>query len=551
MQLAKQSWKAGAYNPDIDGLKKLVDALRQLSRIGDALSLKVKATSCAPWVAAFIQWCIGVNPSVYMENGRSVIEQPSSRITLIASTDSNCPCLEITVQKSLGSPSELISAAGDKHCEMRMVSIERYGQWLLQELDMDSGIIWRTTMQALPYCLKLVLRCLRVSKVKSCIKLRQIKQLLNPPCVEEEEILEMIPCPFPNDSIISAMLSRVLNSSQVIELISLKDGLLVTDLPFVKKYIDGRKKSCTRTPCRCSNICKGDNGGNFLRRLSYILADVLALSLFDFPETLLVALRGGISQVSTFRNAVFSILKQSQSEPVVCPITEILQYAVRLVGHDVDNMNNRVISSFRGQVVYLKIFESNRLEKRGYLMINWAPGLLQYDGENYSSGLSEPLSNLHQDTLSSQGSLTVNIPRNLVPGQRLVWQVSPGDDILLINMGIQDSIHGLRHISKTPFRVLLNLEYSFFMETCPHPSDSELAQPNNLLTYTGPLEPFRSGEDDHHPGQINVIAVKDNDGLRILSLASGSYQPYVIQRGAYLACCVDICQRIGCQTIVC
>ncbi|MCJ1239273.1 hypothetical protein MMC14_007267 [Varicellaria rhodocarpa] len=51
----RQEWRGGEFIPDIDGLTKLVDALRQLSRIGNALSLKVKATCCTPWVAAFIQ----------------------------------------------------------------------------------------------------------------------------------------------------------------------------------------------------------------------------------------------------------------------------------------------------------------------------------------------------------------------------------------------------------------------------------------------------------------------------------------------------------------
>ena len=563
---ARISLVGSNYVPDLDGLRKLVEALGQLSRIGNASSLKLKATGCIPWVAAFIQWCIGLAPSIYSENGRSIIEQPTSRITLIANSNSRTTSgLEIAIQDSLGSPADLISTGEIQQRGSRMVTIERYGQWLLQYLDLDTGIPHRAAIQALPYCLKQVIRFLRISRIREFDRSEMgtrewgTHRQSDPRFIEEKEILGAVPCPFPKDSVISAMLSRMLGSSQKIELLSLKDGLLITDLPLVESYINDLRRKCTCTPCSYSDHsskCERDHGASFFNAISPIIAHILALSLFDFPEALLIHLRGQRSAVTTLDNAVISIFEQGRSEPVICPAGEILQLALSLVGHDVEDdfrFNQWVISSFKGQVVYPKIFETQCLEKRGYLMISWAPGLLQYDGESYSRGVSETLSTLMPDTLSHHGSETVNIPRNLVPDQKLVWQVSRGDNILHVNMGIQDTINGLRHISKTPFRVLLNLAHSFMLETCPHPSDSPLAKTYPWLQYTGPLNPYCIEESDskNDPHMISVAAVEGNDGLRMLCLTHSHPAPFVIRRDACLTCCIDICQRTGYPLIIC
>ena len=524
----------------------------------------MKATYCTPWVAAFVQWCIGVGPTIYMNNERLVIEQPTSNITLIAITGGEGPSLEISIYESLGSPTELISAGDYMQCGSRMVTIERYGPWLLEDCGLDSGLALRATSQALPYCLKHIAQSLRLSKLRWYEMSEDVLKTEQQPfigLIKEKELLEKVPCPFPKDSIISAILSRMLRSTQTIGLVSLKDGLVIIELPLVDLYVRDLRKNCSCSNCKCSgesSDCKNDHKSGFLRTLSIIAADILALSLFDFPESLLVSLSGCRPQSRTLEEAVFSILKQDQNENVICLTTEILHHALSLIGHDVDHdisLKEWVISSFRGQVVYPKIFETQYLEIKGYLTLNWAPGLLQYNGEKYSRGVSESLPNLQEDSLDSldsQVSLKVDIPRNLVSDQKTAWQIGLRDDFLLINMGIQNSTTGLRHISKSPFKALLNIGHSLLLETCPHPSEVAITEPNAMLQYTGPLEPFRPpGEEVRPSTPIGIVAVKGNNGLRMLSLACGSQTPFVIRRGACLSCCIELCLRTGFQMIVC
>lgn len=37
-----------SHAPRIDGVSKLVDAFRQLDRLGDAIAITIRTTSCAP-----------------------------------------------------------------------------------------------------------------------------------------------------------------------------------------------------------------------------------------------------------------------------------------------------------------------------------------------------------------------------------------------------------------------------------------------------------------------------------------------------------------------
>ena len=155
-------------------------------------------------------------------------------------------------------------------------------------------------------------------------------------------------------------------------------------------------------------------------------------SIYNFRDSRLIRtetfdlvlyLSGCRNEIRTLENVISSILTQDRSKPVICQISGLLHHALGLIGHDVDydvRAKAWVVSSFRGQVAYPKIFETHFLEKRGYLTISWAPRLLQYDSERHSKGVSETLPNLQSDTLGSQDNMKVNIPRNLVQAQKLV-----------------------------------------------------------------------------------------------------------------------------------
>ena len=67
--------------PQQQELALLVDALRQIGRLGDAIQVTVTVIRCAPWVTAFIKWSLGMPPSIISAKGISLLEQADCNIT--------------------------------------------------------------------------------------------------------------------------------------------------------------------------------------------------------------------------------------------------------------------------------------------------------------------------------------------------------------------------------------------------------------------------------------------------------------------------------------
>jgi hypothetical protein len=154
-------WKRAKYYPDPDGIAKLVEAYRQLSRIGDATSLQLKAGACAPWVIAFTKWCLGIFPTIQLEDGTTILEQSPSSVTVIASK--SCPSLEIRIYRELHSPADLITAKLVPESWMGMVSLAKYWHWLRQEYDFGPDLTTRFLAEVLHYALHQTVALLHTS----------------------------------------------------------------------------------------------------------------------------------------------------------------------------------------------------------------------------------------------------------------------------------------------------------------------------------------------------------------------------------------------------
>ena len=69
--------------PSKSSLQDLVLALSELGRIGELQSTEIKLKpEQLPWTGAFIQWCLGVSPSIRTSSGKSLSLQQDSPVTL-------------------------------------------------------------------------------------------------------------------------------------------------------------------------------------------------------------------------------------------------------------------------------------------------------------------------------------------------------------------------------------------------------------------------------------------------------------------------------------
>jgi hypothetical protein len=166
-------------------------------------------------------------------------------------------------------------------------------------------------------------------------------------------------------------------------------------------------------------------------KLSEFAADVLLLSPFESPQRLLVY--NCNHRTSDFSYEIRQVL--TTGKPNTVPLRSVLQAALSVVGHDVaDDLKQDlwVLSCYKGQAVYPKLFETHRVLDPGYLTLSLAPGILRYDGEVYSKAIGDRGAGqtLDYPRPNDMATKAVNQFINLVPDQRLVWRVTREDGFL-------------------------------------------------------------------------------------------------------------------------
>lgn len=555
-----------SHAPRIDGISKLVDAFRQLERLGDAIDITIRTTSCAPWVMAFTRWCLGVPPSTILPDGKALLDQPNSRMTLFTHHDVKASGFEISVHRSIGSPADLLKIEGTERLAAPsrpgMITMECFGQMRCQEMGGEGSFAYRAMCEALPYALKQSCKLLQpMTRANDFNNVGIVGAEQRDP---ETEALARLASehrgqPFPNDVVISNILTRVLNSQSQQNLQCLDDGRLISDLPLVHLHLLGLAKFCVCEQCRDQPYKERCEKDVFLSHISRYAADILALSIFESPEMLLVSPPNGHDDASCiFLKAVHYVVRSGK--PAVCAIRKILGRARTLVGHTDFDEKRWVISCYKGQTVYPSIFETRDIYQPGYLMLCWAPGLLFFDGEVYKKGIDtgHRYSKEYRhttDSVSIQSSRPVLEPLNLVPNMRMEWKVVPCDGYLDVYLLCGGSIG-------RPSRILMNLSRALILRGCPHDSASPLDRPDPFSNYLGPSLPSQGLHNKHlaprssgAERRIGVVAVDGDAGLRIFAVsvldATRPEFPFVIRKGACLQCCLDLCRRAGSDYLIC
>ena len=520
------------------GINHLVDAFRGLSRIGESniLRVTIKVTSCASWIVAFTKWCLGLPPSIYLDDGTSVLEQPNTKVDVIIDTKTGTG-LHVSIHRAIGEPFDLVEDLSSKEWT-GMVNAEEYSRWNLSELGFDTEIAKEALLEALPFAIKQIIQTLRFS-AESDPWATNPNQYFNP------NVKALSLSPFPEESVIAQTASRYLGGSDVMMLHFLTSDFDVKSLPAVKLHLKSLKETCLCS--KCSTLvsqgyrqCKTEK---FCDRLTFVCADILALSLFGTRIPLLRFKRGRNGDTE-FTRAISSIISSEFRLYEPCIQTfDLLRYALELTGHEFINdsrFDQRwIMSSFKGQVIYPTLYETLSYEKTGHLTLNCLPGRIRYNGEVYTR-VHARLCSSRPGPLRKFSGPTVTVPRNLVPDLRVVWLVEQADDVLEVSLSLKGPENDYSRVSCQPSEILWNLSSSILLEACAHDPDAELA-PDKFCVFTSPIFPIPFGNPVNEVPMTGVVAVDGSDELRLLSLANGG--PAVLRKKACLACCLDVCRR--------
>ena len=356
-----------------------MDGLRQIARIGDeeTTHIEIRSNFCSPWVIAFIKWCLGVTPSIFLEDGTSLLESPHSKISIIASpADSTSDSFQILITGAVQNLTDLISFPNVRmNYAPQMVSIDIFGKKTLYSKDLDTEVAYRAVCQAVPYC---------VHKVLQNLKFGQISDGSYPQDTQQPNTHLN---PFPRVKTIMSMASRILDQSTTAVSRVLEMGMIITDLPVVKLHCEQLCQECACHKCGATGSRQTNESSfqrchpaDFLRQLASITAEIMALSLFDDSESLLILTNPSTSMQPSSGEPYFKTSFEKQIHPIFvsdsqqyCDIDVLFCFTMGFVGPGPIPLDSGgtacVASGSRGQVVYPRIYETCQVDRNGCLRL--------------------------------------------------------------------------------------------------------------------------------------------------------------------------------------
>lgn len=538
----KRTWEnwEGSH-PDGTGIAGLVDALRQLRRIGneDTDRITIRTGICASWTIAFVKWCIGYPPSVVLPDGTRLLEQAGSEVILELINQSwfdQSFC--VTVHSYIHGPSELV-AADCGGIIFGMVPMRRFGNFLLHREGFHTGPAADAFQEAIPYALQQVIQRLRCSADEEGGTLSG-----------SDPRIHLGVSPFPEAGIISQSYHCLFGED--IDLRTSDDRLhkaCMRTMPLMASYLSELGKICRCEVCSPSDLkaplrrCKRNTA---TESFGILVASILALSLFDRPDSLQVHIRSDwLTQVSDgFRQTVMGILEQDETS-FTCTVDSILCLALDMVGHESSSYHSRwVMSSDKGQTVWPAMYETSACPQRGFLHLTWLPGILAHKGDVFRRAISVA-ARYKRVPFPLEGTHRVARPLNLCQTLTTRWNVQALPAELNVTM-LVETTQGMEITSICIRPALHCMAASLFLERCGHPSDSLMESPDPKAKFTGP-SPFVD------PGKISVVAVDGDDRLRFAALCTGKAEPpgKILLRGdACLACCLETCRRTGARILI-
>lgn len=549
--------------PSPEMVVKLVDVFRLVARMGESTitGATIKAGAAAAWVAAFIKWCLGLPPSIRMEDNQQLLKQPGSVITLVIPTtpEDFQKGLEITIHDSFDNLDQLI-APPSLRAFSGMATIEKYGEWLQESFGLRDKSL-RALHEALEFVIPQALGMLKWSELEL-----PSQQLHHSPLHggTDASISGCTLDPLPNIRKIAYVYSKLLAPARTPKFATLSDHMLIADLPLVSRYLASLSQTCPCSQCRGKmeghasqrrTVCRKDE---FFELISFITIDIFVLSLFRSPQPLLIKLSHERESSNQLERHIFRLAKTGNAN---FPVTgfglsyamNLLDWARAMVGHKVgaeDEDGNTVLTSGNGQVIYPSLFDTFNIERQGYMELTSYQGVLSYQGETYQTAIAKDGDFSPDELLSLNPSCPtqVSVPLNAFPNLEVFWKVGVQDNReLSVILSVRSRTGYLSSVTMHPMDLLFNLEKTLLLERCPHDGHAGITPTDRFCSYNSPLDAHQ--EACNSSSHVDIIPVGYANDLRCFSLACTSV-PVVLRKNACIACCLDLCREAAVHVLI-
>jgi hypothetical protein len=543
--------------PSPEAIAGLVDIFRQVARMGcsTVTGVTIRVGEAATWVLAFAQWSLDTPPSVYVEGKGAVFEEPRSRVKVIVSTalkDITKP-LEATIHYQLENLTQLLGPAS-QYSTTKMVKIETYGRILLQEFGFEDGML-RLLHEALEYAIPQVLSQMECGRFACLGRSAHYNGRFGSINSTDDCRLS----PLPDICVIEKLCATILAIDGPIRFASLDRGILLADLPLVSRHLKSLMENCLCDECQAHTGRHAERVSqrylcmkySFFRSISFVIMDILALSLFDSPASLLISLnldeRRGISMSSNISKVIMTGNPQNYND------TDLLNWAMSMVGHEFDEEDEGWITTYsKGQVIYPAIFDTFHIEKQGYLRLCWLPGTLRYQGETFDA-VSTPSSWIDSKPtqyadLNLPPCREVSGPLNLFRNFELLWEIAVQDDKKIhARLVVRSSEERHFKFEADPTDILYHLRNVLILGNCPHDHHAQLTSVDRFASYTSPWHEHQGASNS--ASHVDVIAVDRANELRAFALACTAV-PTVLGRNSCISCCLNLCRDAGVHVLI-
>lgn len=538
--------------PGIGGIESLVDAFRQLHRLGEShiTRLTIRTALAIPWTVSFVKWCLGYTPSILLEDGTCIFSQENSRVEVIVSQQ-NPETFKVQLHSSINSLSTLVETQVNKEI-IGMIGAASYGKIFLQQCHLKGNFTTMVMRQLIPHCIKQIAHNLVVLGDHAGFNIKQEDEQEYK--ISDPDLHRLRLSPFPSEDIITETCVHLLGYELTGRQQLLADRLNVFHLPLVKQHIDN-----LRAECSCAE-CSGDIDSNkecrqelFVDEIAFIFTTTFVLSLFNHRDSLLIRIPTDmLPYPSSLTQAIRNILDHNL--PSSCKISDVIHWALWMVRHDEIFDDPWVMSSNKDQTVWPMIYDTMSFSKRGYLSLSWLPGKLHFENDVYSLVVSKIRKRARRRSRPHTTAVVpVSGPCNLFSGVSSRWQITPEDKVLEASILVHgpSSEYNSPWVFASPDTVLSTIAKALIVDNCCHGRNTQLSTPDPFCAF---LDPFLRGypdEGDIEPGCVEIIAADGSENVRFAALGMNyDNLPTCLRRNACLSCCLKVCRQAGLSVLV-
>ncbi|PMD44875.1 hypothetical protein L207DRAFT_629422 [Hyaloscypha variabilis F] len=559
-QLSMQQKKFTMAAPN-KAIVELTQAMSCLARVGEETRrIEITTTSDnAAWFIAFVKWCLGAPPTIVSYNGRTLAENASQVIIRLIESTGKSHEVRIDLHEYTGNIKNLVRDVSSNSEFKGLVRVGVYGQAMLRQLfGPADDLRHRACVQALPYACGQVRQNLVVRREWSIgnISTVNLDQWGSPDTTATKGQV------FASFEKIGQILHDYLGHSPDEPnppLTELSSGMIIADLPLMslvksRMFQDCPCRSCQNTTTKAITSCKFDA---FLFDVSYCVADILALSLLNPVDPDGVQVYFGSYTRGQFSSCIQSILS-GKDKGLVCSISDIIEPAVKILGHELSDKYTWVMSSRYDQTVYPRLFSTQTIQSEEILTLECVPGSLIWGDKRYSSAVVGPkyrswdFEDEDSDSESATGVMLYEQtklgdgealhPKDSFSGYEMKWQLDPRE----ANIEVALSLRKFSTLPERNPRYALESAAESLYVNCTHDRMASFTPRNSNIYITQPPDPRPHSSDRD---SIAVVHTDRNEQIRLFTLASG--RPGVIRMDSCLECCVKYCHLSSLRFVLC